>query len=189
MEQRFDLVPYGDGVNEALDRVLDAFSRSGVSLAECLDTDAAALSASDLKYFDGKYYGKVPTYAVFMRYLNKIPAAERDEFMTTVAEVESGRTAKRMADIATGESVGLAELRRFNMMKDLNKLAEKRIDRMDKRIASRAETGSKTVDMAARLIAALSDADLLKIKGKVDAIDTEFKEIEVATTEDTHGEQ
>lgn len=184
MEQRFDLVPYGDDVSGALDRVLDAFSKSGVSLAECLDTDAAALSASDLRYFDGKYYGKVPTYAVFMRYLNKLPAGDRDEFLTTVAEVESGRTAKGMADIANKGSIGLEEVRRFNMMKDLNKLAEKRIDRMDRRIASRADNGVKTVDMAARLIAALSDADLLKIKGRVDAIDAEYQAIEVATTGD-----
>jgi len=185
MSDRYDLVPLSDSPSDALDRVLDAFGRSSVSLAECLDTDAVALSASDMRYFDQKYYGKVPTYAVFMRYLNKIPAAVRDSFLATVAEVESARSAQGMAKLASSDSIGLEQVRRFNMLKDLNKRAEKQIDRFDRRAAARADTEVRTGDMAARLISALSNADLLRIKQRVDTIDAEYQSIQVAESEPT----
>lgn len=185
-EERYDLVPYGDDPEEALGRVLDTFSKSGVSLAECLDTDSAALSASDLRYFDSKYFGKVPSYSVFMRFLNKQPLEVRDNFLSVVAETESARYAKTMDSIAKKTDGSLMDTRRFNMMKDLNKMAERRIDRMDKRIQSRAtknEGIEQGVDMAARLITALSNADLLKIKQRVDTIDAEYQAMEVAESE------
>ena len=185
MSDRYALVPVKDSEQDALDRVLDAFGKSKVTLAECLDTDAMALSANDMQYFDKQYYGRVPTYAVFMRYLNKIPAAIWDSFLSTVAEVESSRTAKSMAELANSDSIGLEEVRRFNMLKSLNNRAEKQIDRFDRRAASRADTEVRTADMAARLISALSNADLLKIKGRVDAIDAEYQSIQVAESEPT----
>lgn len=185
-EERYDLVPYGDEPEEALSRVLDAFSKSGVSLAECLDTDSAALSASDLRYFDSKYFGKVPSYSVFMRFLNKQSLEVRDNFLSVVAETESARYAKTMDSIARGSDGSLMDSRRFSMYEKLNKMNERRIDRMDKRIASRAtknEGIEQGVDMAARLITALSNADLLKIKQRVDTIDAEYQAMEVAESE------
>ena len=185
-EERYDLVPYGDEPEEALSRVLDAFSKSGVSLAECLDTDSAALSASDLRYFDSKYFGKVPSYSVFMRFLNKQPLEVRDNFLSVIAETESARYAKTMDSIAKKSNGSLMDSRRFSMYEKLNKLNERRIDRMDKRISSRAtknEGIEQGVDMAARLITALSNADLLKIKQRVDTIDAEYQAMEVAESE------
>ena len=185
-EERYDLVPYGDDPEEALGRVLDAFSKSGVSLAECLDTDSAALSASDLRYFDSKYFGKVPSYSVFMRFLNKQPLEVRDNFLSVVAETESARYAKTMDSIAKKTDGSLTDSRIFSMYEKLNKLNERRIDRMDKRIASRAtknEGIEQGVNMAARLITALSNADLLKIKQRVDTIDAEYQAMEVAESE------
>ena len=185
-EERYDLVPYGDDPEEALGRVLDAFSKSGVSLAECLDTDSAALSASDLRYFDSKYFGKVPSYSVFMRFLNKQPLEVRDNFLSVVAETESARYAKTMDSIAKKSDGSLTDSRIFSMYEKLNKLNERRIDRMDKRIQSRATKNDgieQGVDMAARLITALSNADLLKIKQRVDTIDAEYQAMEVAESE------
>ena len=184
-EERYDLVPYGEDAGAALDRVLDAFSKSGVSLAECLDTDSAALSATDLRYFDAKYFGKVPSYSVFMRYLNKQPMDVRDNFLSVVAETESARYAKTMDKLAKDSDGSLMDTRIFSMYEKLNKLNEKRIDIMDKRIQARATDKGveQGVDMAARLIAALSNADLLKVKGQVDAIDAEYQAMEVAESE------
>ena len=179
-DSRYELVPIGEGAEGALERVFEAFGRSGVTLSECLDTDSAALCASDLQYFDKRYFGKVPTYAVFMRYLNKLPMAQRDEFMSTVAEIESGKARGGMSKIAGGSEIGLEQVRRFNMLKDLGNLAEKRIDRLDKRAAARAASAETSVDLAARLISALSNNDLLRIKGQVDTIDAEYKEVALA---------
>lgn len=176
----YELVPYGDDIEGALERVLDAFGRSGVSLAECLDTDSVALSASDLKYFDAKYFGKVPSYAVFMRYLNKIPYNERDEFLGIVAEAESSLSSKEMSKLVRESDGGVTDVRRFNMWRDLNRSAERRIDRIDRRVAHRAETEVRSGDMAARLIAALNNSDLIALKSKVDAIEAEYSEVEVA---------
>lgn len=183
MSDRYALVPTIDTAEIVLERVMDAFGKSGVSLAECLDTDAVALSAGDMRYFDQRYFGKVPTYAVFMRYLNKVPPAVRDSFMAMVAEVESANAAKTMEHISNKDSIGLEEVRRFKMASELNKAAERRIDRFDKRAATRADNDARSVDMAARLISALSNADLLKIKGRVDAIDAEYQAMEVAQSE------
>ena len=176
--ERYELVPYGDGAAEALDRVMDVFGRSGVTLAECLDTDAVALSAGDLQYFDREYYGKVPSYAVFMRYLNKQPAAIRDDFMSVVAEVESGLSGRKMGQIASNTDGSATDSRIFNMYKELNRIAERRIDRIDKRVAKRADNDVRTADLATRIIEALSNKDLLRIRDNMDAIETEYKEVD-----------
>ena len=54
-DDRKALIPVGEGAGEALERVLEVFSASGVGLAECLDTDSVALCASDLHYFPKDY--------------------------------------------------------------------------------------------------------------------------------------
>lgn len=173
------LVPTKENYEEALERILDVYGKSGVSLSECLDTDSVALSAGDLKYFDKKWYGKVPSYSVFVRYLDKLPADVRDKFMGLVNEIESGRYSDEMAKVARGTFVGPDEVRRFGMYKELNKVAERRIDRIDKRIASRDTSAERGADLALRIISALSDKELLKIKGDAETIDAEYRAIEV----------
>ena len=168
------LIPVGEGADEALDRVLDVFSRSGVGLAECLDTDAVALCASDLHYFPEEYFGRVPTYANFMRYVNALPLDKRNGFKELVAEIEAGRSMRSMNEIASASEGSLMDSRRFNMFKAINQAAEKRLDRIGRSIEKQGEAEARGVDMAARLITALSNADLLKVKGRVDTIDAEF---------------
>ena len=175
---RTDLVPVGEASDEALDRVLDAFSRSGVSLEQCLNSDAAALSSSELMYFDKEYYGKVPTYGVFMRYLNKLDPEIKDNFMETVAEIESGRYVRGMDSIANGNGDNPFDGRKFAWLDKLNRTYERRLSRIDKRRKDRGDGREKGADLAVRIIGALSNADLLKLKGKVEAIDAEFTEDE-----------
>lgn len=177
------LIPVGEGIDEALERVLDVFSRSGVSLAECLDTDAVALCAGDMRYFPEEYFGRVPTYANFMRYVNQLPLDKRNGFKELVAEVDAGRSMQTMNKIASTSEGSLMDSRRFNMFKAINQAAEKRLDRIGRSQEKQGEAEARGVDMAARLITALSNADLLKIKGQVDAIDAEYKEVAQLTTE------
>ena len=177
MVGRYDLMPVGENAEEALGRVLDAYGRSGVGLAECLDTDSSALSASDMRYFGNEYYGRVPSYASFIRYLNRLPGELRDSFNESVAEIESGRAVGEMGEIARGGSYERQDKVRFDMLGKINGIYERRIDRIDKRRRDRGEGAERGVDMAARIISALSNADLLKVKGNVEAIDAEFKEV------------
>lgn len=174
---RFDLVPVGENAEQALSVILEAFGRSRGTLAECLDGDAAALSAGDLNYFSEQYYGCVPNYATFVRYLNKLPAEQRDEFNEAVAEIEAGRTLGTMRGIASKDEFEPGDKARFGMLNKINNIYEKRIDRIDRRRRDRGVGEARGVDMAARLISALSNADLLKVKGKVEAINAEYKEV------------
>lgn len=171
------LIPVGEGTDEALERVLDVFSRSGVGLAECLDTDAVALCASDMRYFPEEYFGRVPTYANFMRYVNQLPLDKRNGFKELVAEIDAGRSMQSMNKIASGSDGNAMDARRFNMFRAINQAAEKRLDRIGRSIEKQGEAEARGVDMAARLITALSNADLLRIKGRVEAIDTEYREV------------
>jgi len=171
------LIPVGEDAGQALERVLEAYSKSGVGLAECLDTDATALSASDMRYFDGEYFGRVPNYATFMRYVNGLPLEQRNGFKEIVAEIEAERSIKAMRGIAEASEGSALDARRFNMYRDLNKAAEKRLDRIDRQNAAKAVVEEKGADLAARIITALSNKDLLRIKGQVDAIDAEYKEV------------
>lgn len=174
---RHELIPIGEGAEEALGRVLDVYGRSGVGLSECLDTDSVALSSGDMRYFGREYFGRVPSYASFIRYLNKLPEDVRDRFNESVAEIESGRALGEMGGIARGGGYGREEQVKFGMLERLSKVYERRIDRIDRRRRDRGDGAERGIDMAARIISALSDADLLNVKGRVEAINAEFKEV------------
>ena len=178
---KYELVPVGEDAKDALDKVLDVFSRSGVSLRECLNNDASALCASDMLYFPPKYYGKVPSYATFLMYLNKLPADIKDQFNETIAEVESGRYIGEMDEIAhdTDEETARFKSVKFDQLKKLSNIYEKRLERIDRRRKDRGDAEAKGVDMAARLISALSNADLVKLKNNAETIDAEIEAREV----------
>lgn len=180
MGGRTDLVPVGENSEQALDLVLDAFSKSGVSLEECLNGDAGALCAGDMLYFDKEYYGKVPSYGVFMRYLNKLDPEIKDNFMETVAEIEAGRYVHNMDRIATKDKLEGDDRSKFALMDKLNRTYERRMDRIDRRRKDRGVDREKGADLAVRIISALNNADLLKLKDKVEAIDAEFSTKEIA---------
>lgn len=177
MLDRKALIPVGENAGDAIERVLDAFGRSGVSLAECLDTDAVALAASDMRYFGQEYFGRVPTYANFMRYINQLPLDKRNEFKELVAEMESELSVKSMRRIASKTDGSTADGRIFKMYETLGRVAERRLDRIERARGRQADAAVAGADMAARIISALSNADLLKIKGQAEAIDAEYKEV------------
>lgn len=180
--KRYSLVPVGEGYEKALDNVIDVVSKSGVTLKECLDTDSCALSASDMRYFGKEYFGCVPSYGIFMKYLGKLPIEAKDNFVELISEIESSRYVGEMDRIANMSGDELSEDphqgRRFGWLQKLNTIHEKRLARIDSRRKNRGDAEARGVDLAAKLISALSDADLLKIKGKVEAIDAEYKEVE-----------
>lgn len=180
--KRNSLVPVGENYEKALDSVIDVVSKHGVSLKECLDTDSCALSASDMRYFGREFYGCVPSYGIFIKYLGRLPVDVKDNFMEIITEIESSRYVGEMDKIAymTGDELSEDphQGRRFGWLQKLNAVHEKRLARIDSRRKNRGDAEARGVDLAAKLISALSDADLLKIKGKVEAIDAEYKEIE-----------
>lgn len=174
---RYELVPIGENAGTALDRVLEAYGKSGVGLKECLDDDSSALSGQDMKYFGEEYFGRVPSYATFIKYLNKLPVDQKDNFWETVSEIESGRCVGEMKEVADGGSYERDDQVRFNMYGKLNGIYERKLDRIDRRRRDRGISEEKSVDLAARLISALSNKDLLRIKGQAEAIDAEYKEV------------
>ena len=181
MVDRYELVPVGETAGDALDRVIDAYGRSGVTLRECLDTDSAALSGGDMQYFGKEYYGKVPSYATFVKYLNRLPVDQKDNFWETIAEIESGRYVEGMAQVADGGSYERDDKVKFEMLGKLNGIYERKLDRIDKRRRDRGVAEERGVDLAARLISALSNSDLLKLKDRAEAIDAEYKNVEEAS--------
>lgn len=179
---RNSLIPVGENYEKSLDNVIDVVSKSGVSLKECLDTDSCALSASDMRYFGKEFYGCVPSYGIFIKYLGRLPVDVKDNFMEIITEIESSRYVGEMDKIAymTGDELSEDphQGRRFGWLQKLSAIQEKRLARIDSRRKNRGDAEARGVDLAAKLISALSDADLLKIKGKVEAIDAEYKEVE-----------
>lgn len=179
-EDRFALVPYGEKVDEPLERIIDTLSKSGVGLEAMLDADSTALSASDMKYFPKEYYGRVPSYGVFVKYLNKLPGDVRDNFNEVVAEIEAGRYTRRMEKLADNYDGDKFERSKFEMYNKLETLQERRLGRIDRRRKERGDGEARGIDLATRMIAALSSADLLKIKERVETIDAECQAVEVA---------
>lgn len=156
------LIPTGQEAETVLDRVLDALGRSGVGLQEMLDSDAAALSGREMQYFPAEMWGQVPSYGVFVKYLNRLPGDLRDTFMETVSEIEAGRYERRMDGLANGFSGDRTERGQFEMYNKLHGIQERRLARIDKRRHERGEGEARGIDLAARMIAALSSAELVR---------------------------
>ena len=167
--ERKSLVPSGGNVEGILTVLEDAVYKHGLRVQKMLNSDALALSAGDMLYFDKAFFGRVPTYQTFMRMLRK----NNPELVLELQEMEAAALGDKYENGMRGiyemntEDMDGTEGKRFAWAEKLYKLQERKMDRISKQ---RNEEGvEKGVDLAVRVIGALSNAQLLKAKEVMEA--------------------
>lgn len=173
-----ELMKPSEANSEAISDLLEGLvCKHKKGIRSMMNADASALSAVDMKYFPQEYWGRVPRYGRFMRSVRE----SCPELAVQLEEMEArelgGYYEQGMRDIyerPTEEMDGL-ESKRFAWGEKLYKIQERKLDRLDKLL--RDGQNEKTADLAARLISALSNSELLKAK---EVIEAEWREVDGA---------
>lgn len=163
------LLPDKGTASRVVDTLIDMMGKYGKSVQVMMNADCSALSADDMQYFGREYFGKVPSYSRFISALRRADPAAELELREVEAQVLEGFYEGRMRDILetpTEEFDGF-EGKRFNWAEKLAKLQGRKLDRIDKK---RGEDGvEKGVDLTLKIIEALSNSQLEKVKKVMDA--------------------
>lgn len=163
------LVPEKGSAKKIVDELVDLMGKTGKSVQTMMTADCAALSVDEMQYFGREYFGKVPSYARFMAALQNADAGLAMELKEIEAQVLEGYYEGKMRDILetpTEEFDGY-EGRRFNWAEKLAKLQGRKLDRIDKRRGD--DNMEKGVDLTLKIIEALSNTQLEKVKKVMDA--------------------
>jgi hypothetical protein len=163
------LVPEKGSAKKIVDELVDLMGRTGKSVQVMMTADCAALNADEMQYFGAEYFGKVPSYARFMSALHNADAGLAMELKEIEAQVLGGYYEGKMRDILETPTIEFDgyEGRRFNWAEKLAKMQERKLDRIDRR---RNNDGmEKGVDLTLKIIEALSNTQLEKVKKVMDA--------------------
>lgn len=163
------LVPEKGTARKVVDELVELMGKTGKSVQTMMTADCAALNADEMQYFGAEYFGKVPSYARFMSALHNADAGLAMELKEIEATVLGGYYEGKMRDILetpTMEFDGY-EGRRFNWAEKLAKMQERKLDRIDRRRNS--DSMEKGVDLTLKIIEALSNTQLEKVKKVMDA--------------------
>lgn len=166
MVAKNSLVPRAGNGEDLLVVLESAVTKHGVSIQKMLNADASALSAGDMVYFDKSFFGRVPTYQTFMRLLKRSnPDLARDlRVMEAEALGDKYEDGMRAIYEKPTEEMDGTESKRFNWAEKLLKTQERKIDRLNKGVSE-----ERGVDLAVKIISALSDAQLIKAKEVIEA--------------------
>ena len=170
-------------VSHVMDYLLECVYRHGKTIKEMLCEDSCALSERDMRYFDHRLCGKIPSYSLWRMFFNGLNADTREEIERQEQEVLQCRYEGAMRGIAEHAEGSTEETRVFGYWKKLHDISEKRIDRVERRSEKRKgremSEGLKGLEGAYKLLKALDDSQLLKLKGEVERIsEQEDKAIE-----------
>ena len=169
------LLPDKGSARRVVDELIDLMGKTGKSVQTMMTADCSALSADEMQYFGKELFGKVPTYARFIGMLQKADMGLAMELKEIEAEVLEGYYEGKMRNILETPSKDFDgyESKRFNWAEKLAKLQGRKLDRIDKR---RGDDGmEKGVDLTLKIIEALSNTQLEKVKKVMDA---EWSEID-----------
>lgn len=163
------LVPAGENIEGIVSVLEEAIHKHGVSIQKMLNSDATALDACDMVYFDKAFFGRVPTYQTFMRMLRKSNPDLVLEIQEMEAEALGDKYENGMRNIyeMNTDDMDGTERSRFGWAERLYRMQERKLDRIAKRRGE--EDVEKGVDLAVRVIGALSNAQLLKAKEVMEA--------------------
>ena len=163
------LLPDRGTARRVVDELIELMGRHGKSVQTMMSADCSALNAEDMQYFGAEYFGKVPSYSRFISALRRADPAAELELREIEAQVLEGFYEGKMRDILetpTEEFDGY-EGRRFNWAEKLAKLQGRKLDRIDKR--RDGDGMEKGVDLTLKIIEALSNSQLEKVKKVMDA--------------------
>lgn len=164
----------GSNVSYVMDYLLECVYRHGKSIKEMLCEDSCALDEGGMRYFDHRLCGKVPSYSLWRMFFNGLDADTREEIERQEQEVLQCRYEGEMRNIAQRADGSTEENRIFGYWKRLYDMSDKRIDRVerksDKRKGREMNEGLKSLEGAYKLLKALDDSQLLRLKGEVERI-------------------
>ena len=163
------LLPERGTARRVVEELIDMMGRYGKSVQTMMSADCSALNAEDMQYFGVEYFGKVPSYSRFISALRRADPAAELELREIEAQLLEGFYEGKMRDILetpTDEFDGF-EGKRFNWAEKLAKLQGRKLDRIDKR--RDGDGVEKGVDLTLKIIEALSNSQLEKVKKVMDA--------------------
>ena len=173
--ERSPLVPSKDNVNNVIDLLVDMMGKHQVSIKKMLDNDSLALSPDDMMYFEKVWWGKVPTYSRFIRDLKRTSPELEMELREVEADVLGRSYEEELRSIYSKDKEDWdgTESKRFTWGEKLYKMQERKMERLSKQKGN--DGIEKGVDLTLKVIEALSNNQLEKLKNMVDA---EWSEVE-----------
>lgn len=160
---------------QGIDALVDLMGKHHKSIKEMLAADSAVMSREDMRYFGKEWFGRLPSYERFERGLRKSNPQELIELKRLEAEVLGSRYEESLHDIYTKPTSEMdgSESKRFNWGEKLYKIQERKLDRLEKQAERNGV--ERGVDLACKIIEAMSDSKLVKLKKIMDA---EWEEVQ-----------
>lgn len=151
------------------------------SIKEMLMEDSAAMSAEEMKYFDKRLWGKIPSWGYWKMHYMRLEGEVRDEIELTERELIKSGYVEEMEGIArTGEG-DAAEARVFGYWQKLHKIADAESARIESRAVKREMKNagfSAGVDRTLEVLRKIKDADLIEMKGVIEGVAKEVSKRE-----------
>ena len=107
------------------------------SIREMLMEDSAAMSAGEMRYFDKRLWGKIPSWGYWKLYYGRLDGAVRDEIELTERELLKSGYVEEMEGIARSGEGDAAEARVFGYWQKLHKIADAESARIESRSVKR----------------------------------------------------
>ena len=161
---------------QGIDVLIDMMGKHQKSIKEMLRADSSVMCREDMRYFGKEWFGRLPSYERFERVMKKNNPQELIELKRIEAEVLGDRYEAGMHEIYTRptEEMDGSEGKRFAWGEKLYKIQERKMDRLDKQAERNGV--ERGVDLACKIIEAMSDAKLVKLKKIMDAEWEEVKD-------------
>lgn len=174
------LIPAGGEEERAV--VMDYLYRSvwkhKKSIREMLMEDSSAMSAEEMRYFDKRLWGKIPSWGYWKMYYGRLDGGVRDEIELTERELLKSGYVEEMEGIArTGEG-DAAEARVFGYWQKLHKIADAESARIESRAVKREMRNagfSAGVDRTIEVLRKIKDADLIEMRGVIEGVAREVE--------------
>lgn len=166
------LIPTEETYVKVFDYLFSLVFKYHKSIQDMIMEDSCVFSATEMKYFDKRLYGKIPSYSYWKLYFRSLPKDVADDIKITEKELLKSRYVQEMVNMAEmGMCETSGEGRLFNYWHKLHAIADKEVSRLENRVTKRENKVVSPVDRgitaAAKIIKALSDEGLLELKDKV----------------------
>lgn len=176
------LLPTVDTYAKVYDYLFLQVFRNHKSIQEMIMEDSCAMTVDEMKYFDGRFFGKMPSYGYFQAYVRSLPKEIRDELILTEKEILKNRYVKEMVSMAEMGMTDKESGRLFGYWHKLHSIADKEAARIESRVTKREVRAEANVDKginaAAKMLKALSDEGLIELKNRVqELVDGRDREI------------
>ena len=169
------LIPAGGEEERAvvLDYLYRCVWKHKKSIREMLMEDSAAMSAGEMRYFDKRLWGKIPSWGYWKLYYGRLDGAVRDEIELTERELLKSGYVEEMEGIARSGEGDAAEARVVGYWQKLHKIADAESARIESRSVKREMRNagfSAGVDRTIEVLRKIKDADLIEMREVIEGV-------------------